>query len=65
MKRSLLATITLAAVPAYAQLQQPEEPFRGGVTYWFKPTVGIRTEFRIYGVSEEAIPMFRLGVSLR
>lgn len=37
----------------------------GGVNYWFKPRVGLRTEFRVYGIGEEAIAMFRVGITFR
>lgn len=43
----------------------PGASLGGGVVYWFKPRVGLRTEFRLYSVSEEIIPTFRIGFSFR
>jgi hypothetical protein len=43
----------------------PGASLGGGVIYWFKPKFGVRTEFRIYSVSEEIIPTFRVGFSFR
>jgi len=37
----------------------------GGVNYWFKRHIGLRTEFRATGFAEEAIAMFRVGFSFR
>jgi hypothetical protein len=37
----------------------------GGVNYWFKPRLGLRTEFRVHGFCEEAIAMFHIGLSFR
>ncbi len=43
----------------------PAGSLGGGVNYWFKPRIGLRTEFRIYAIGEEAIAMFRIGISFR
>ena len=37
----------------------------GGVTYWFKPRIGLRTEARVHVFGEEAIAMFHVGLSFR
>ncbi len=39
--------------------------FGGGIHYWFKDRVGLRTEVRLGGVAEEAIVMLRVGLSFR
>jgi hypothetical protein len=37
----------------------------GGVNYWFRPRIGLRTEGRVYGFGGEALVMFRIGLSFR
>jgi hypothetical protein len=37
----------------------------GGLHYWFKPRVGLRTEFRFVGIADEVLTIFRIGVSFR
>ncbi len=43
----------------------PAGSLGGGVNTWITRKVGIRTEFRVYAVAEEAIAMFRVGLSFR
>ena len=43
----------------------PAASLGGGVIYWFKPKMGIRSEFRYMVISEERIPMFGVGISFR
>ncbi len=37
----------------------------GGMNYWFKRRVGLRTEVRISGNSDDALILFRIGFSFR
>lgn len=37
----------------------------GGLHYWFKPRVGLRTECRVMAVADEVLTIFRIGVSFR
>jgi hypothetical protein len=36
-----------------------------GVNYWIKPRVALRTEARVTGFAEEAIVIFRIGLTFR
>jgi hypothetical protein len=37
----------------------------GGLNYWLKPRIGLRTEGRVYLYESEAVFMFRIGLSFR
>jgi hypothetical protein len=41
------------------------QSFGGGVNYWFKPRIALRTEGRLYGVGGEFLLMFRVGFTFR
>ncbi len=43
----------------------PAASLGGGVNYWLKPRLALRTEFRAYAIGEEAIAMFRIGIAFR
>ena len=39
--------------------------FGGGITWWFKPKFGLRTEFRDHVIEGEHLYVFRFGLSFR
>jgi hypothetical protein len=43
----------------------PTANLGGGAIYWVKPRLGIRFEFRIHAMSDEAISTGRIGLSFR
>jgi hypothetical protein len=50
---------------AFAGGATPAASLGGGLNYWLKPRIGIRSEVRVTGFEEEAIVMFRIGLSFR
>lgn len=58
--------VTLGAGLAFAGAAAGTGNLGGGVTYWFKPRLGIRVEYRSHVVAyEEGLQTFRIGVSFR
>lgn len=39
--------------------------FGGGTNYWFKERIGLRTEFRVHGYTDETTVQVRVGVVFR